>query len=381
MTRIVICGAGIGGLTAALALARKGVQVTVFERTPAFGEVGGGLQIGPNGARVLSALGLDAALDAVAQASDGVELIDGIGGRRLALLPVGRQQAPHRTIARAALVTLLAEAAQGAGAEIQLGQIVTEFGPGPEVTLAGGGRRAGDLVIGACGIHSPLRRQMDRGATTPFFTGQVAWRATFAAEVPQRTTAWLLPGRHVVSYPLGGGLTNLVATREQAEWAPDGWHHPDAPEALQAVFADAAAELRALLAKVEAVHLWGLFRTPVARRWWAPGQVLLGDAAHATLPFMAQGANMAIEDAWVLSEMVARHGASDAVLQAYQAARAPRCGAVVEKADHNGRLYHMRGAPRTISHAVMRAGGPLFAAWMRRRLAWIHDADVTAPEW
>ncbi|MDY6860325.1 MAG: FAD-dependent monooxygenase, partial [Pseudomonadota bacterium] len=239
---------------------------------------------------------------------------------------------------------------------------------------------AADVVIGADGLHSVLRGVLNPPAP-PAFTGQVAWRATVPAEgaAAPRVTVYMGPGRHLVCYPLRGGtMINIVAVEERRAWADEGWSHTDDPAHLRAAFAGFAPEVRTLLARVDEVHLWGLFRHPVARHWHRGQAALLGDAAHPTLPFLAQGANMALEDAWVLAAALGGHDSIEAGLAAYQTARRDRCVRIVDAASRNARNYHLRFAPlRLAAHGALRLGGALAPAAMLGRFDWLYRHDVT----
>ena len=358
---VAIVGGGIGGMTAALALARQGAGVSVFEQAPALREVGAGLQITPNGARALEGLGLGGALAQAGLTTQAVVPMDGLGGRRIARFDLSRQGPPYRFLHRADLLDLLASAARAAGATIHLGQRIGEALP------------EADLVIGADGLHSSLRRNLN-GAADPFFTGQVAWRAIVPAPDAPVARIWMLPGRHVVTYPLPGGRLNVVAVQERRDWAAEGWHHPDDPDHLRAAFADAAPALRDVLAQVTTTHLWGLFRHPVAPTWDRDGLVLLGDAAHPTLPFLAQGANLAIEDACVLARILGAGGST----ADYTAARRPRVTRAIAAANVNARNYHLRGPARLLAHTGLRLVGRVAPDRFLRRLGWLYDFDPWA---
>lgn len=190
--------------------------------------------------------------------------------------------------------------------EIRLLQRIEEvtLGEGrPRLRTAQGAEIETDILIGADGLHSRVREALN-GKVAPFFTHQVAWRATLPAEPDIRPVAQVFmgAGRHVVTYPLRGGkLRNLVAVEERHRWAEESWSLTDDPLALRIAFEDFVPEVRGWLDRIERPNLWGLFRHPVAGRWHGQGAVILGDAAHPTLPFLAQGANMALEDAWVLA--------------------------------------------------------------------------------
>ena len=375
--RIAVAGAGLGGLTAALCLARDGHHVTLYERAPALREIGAGLQVTPNGAAVLEGLGLGPALDAAAIRARAVRPTDGRSGRTIARFALDDGARPYRFMHRAALVAILAEAAQAQGARIATKRQVTGADPASgRLDFEDGQSVTADLIVAADGLRSALRPLIADG--TPGFTGQVAWRAMLSdpGAAPE-ARIWMLPRRHVVTYPLPGGRLNLVAVREQPNWAPEGWDHADDPARLRAVFQDAAPELRALLERVEETRLWGLFRHPVPEHWHDGRLVLLGDAAHPTLPFLAQGANLAIEDGWVLARALSRQSELEAALQHYTSARAPRVRRAIAAAQANARNYHLSGPARRIAHAGLGAIGRLAPARFTARMAWLHAHDVT----
>ncbi|MEO0386078.1 MAG: FAD-dependent monooxygenase [Pseudomonadota bacterium] len=335
-----IVGAGIGGVSAALALALSGWQVRVFEQSAAAEEVGAGLQLGPNAVKVLDTWGLGAGLRAVSSAPRGVEMRDDRTFRLIATVPLGptiaaRHGAPYLQIHRADLLRLLLNAAMGAGVAFTYGQRVADWAARPKA----------DLVLAADGIRSALRAPVS-GASDPRFSGQVAWRATVHAAAvpgldPAATLLALGPRRHLVAYTLrDGALWNIVAVREDAPPAGEGWRAPGDAGALRHAFADAAAPVRALLAGVDTCILWGLYDHRPLPRWRRDNVALIGDAAHPMLPFMAQGAAMAIEDAAVLAGALARHPQMAAALAAYETRRRPRTTRLQRVARGNARIYH-----------------------------------------
>ena len=362
---VTIVGGGIGGLTAALCCARHGARVLLHERAAEFTDIGAGVQITPNGAVVLAALGLSAALDRVAIRAKAVCPVDAMSGRTLARFDLTRLQGqPYRFIHRADLIEILARACGKAGVDLRLG---SAFAPGDAAV---------GVLVGADGLHSNLRPLLN-GPEIPFFTGQVAWRAVVRAESPSESTPvariWMAPGRHVVTYPLGGGVLNIVAVRAQSEWADEGWSHADDPAQLQSAFADTCPDLRALLARITETRKWGLFRHPVAERWHGDGMALLGDAAHPTLPFLAQGANLAIEDAWVLASCLDR----GLGLPAYQVLRRTRVERAIAAANANAVNYHLGGVRRVVAHAGLHLISAVAPGMFLRRLDWLYGRDVT----
>ncbi len=377
--RVAVIGGGIGGLAVARACALRGARVTVHEQARAITEVGAGLQVSPNGFAVLRALGLGDALRAVGQQSESIALHDYRGARVLRLDLGLLEERNYWFVHRADLIDILHRGAVEAGVEIRLGSQVNEAGPGPTLRT-GTGMQEADMVIGADGLHSVLRPALN-GPAAPFFTGQVAWRATVPAPggAAAEARVHMGPRRHLVSYPLRGGRTlNLVAVEERAEWTTESWSHEGDPDQLRARFADFGTEAQAMLARVDVVHQWGLFRHPVAALWGQGGAALLGDAAHPTLPFMAQGACMALEDAWVLSEALHTAPDMDAALAAYQSRREARVRRVVAAANGNAWKYHLSFVPlRLAAHTAMRLGGALAPRRMMQQFDWLYGHDVT----
>jgi salicylate hydroxylase len=385
---IIVVGGGIGGLAAAICLRQRGADVTVLEQADAITEVGAGLQISPNGVAVLRALGLEVGLAKDAVRASAVVLRDYRRGQEVLRLNLQRL-APDQAyyfVHRADLINLLAKAAQVAGVQVRLSQKVNRVEPaggsgmGPIVHLDNGTQVTGDLVVGADGLHSSSRVELN-GADTPFFTGQVAWRAVVPNHMGLTGEAQVFmgPGQHLICYPLrGGALVNLVAVQERKQWAAEGWNHFDDPSNLRAAFAGFGGQARAVLERVEEVRLWGLFRHPVADQWFGPGMALLGDAAHPTLPFMAQGANMALEDAWVLADCLERSDNCAAGLAAYQNARRDRVVRVIEAANGNAWKYHLRPGPvRMAAHLALRLGGAVMPGRMVHQFDWLYGHDVT----
>jgi len=382
---ITVLGAGIGGLAVATALAQRGAKVRVLEQSDAIREVGAGLQVSPNGAVVMKALGLGEALSAAAPRARAVVLRDFRRGDQVFRMELDRDDRPYHLTHRADLIEMLRHGATEAGVEVELGrkvESVTTDEDATVVTFAGGAEETLPLVIGADGLHSPARAALNP-ATRPFFTGQVAWRCTIpldAPDTPPEATVHMGPGRHIVTYPLRGGeLMNVVAVEERDGWAAEGWNHKDRPEILRAAFADFAPEIRDLLFRADQVFLWGLFRHPVAKSWGQGRLALLGDAAHPTLPFLAQGANMALEDAWVLADALDQEDSLSTALSRYQALRRSRCARIVDAASKNAENYHLRPGPyRAAAHMALKLGGQFAPGLAARKFDWLYGHDVTA---
>ena len=362
--RVCVVGGGIGGMAAAAALAMRGANVALYEQAPAFGDVGAGLQVSANGQRVLNALGaVPNEVPESATVSPGTAMCDGWSGRQVGFVPAPRV-GPTWYMHRADLLDLLHSRARDLGVAFHLGQSLD-----PDQVDA-------DVVVAADGARSRWRAQVD-GPDAPVFAGHVAWRTLVPWDSPAAAPARLAmgPGAHVVSYPLRQGrLLNIVAIEDRSDWRQEGWSITGDPAAFQTRFAVFGGPLKAAISAADTVHQWALHTRPVARRWHKGRVVLLGDAAHPTLPFMAQGACLALEDAWVLAAMLERHSADvPAALAAYQNARVARVTRVVGLARGNAWRFHMPRPFAWGAQAAMAIGGTMLS----RRLEWVYDYDAT----
>ncbi|MCL6648886.1 MAG: FAD-dependent monooxygenase [Chloroflexi bacterium] len=350
---VLVVGAGIGGLVAALALHHVGLPVAVFEQVSELSEVGAGLTMYPNATRALEYLGLGDALAAVAVIPEDGGVRHWQTGELLRHFPVGSQArtrygAPQYFVHRADLQELLVGTlrARVPGAlhldhaflsyEEQGNQVVAHFANGATV--------AGRALIGCDGIHSRVRECLF-GPDAPRFTGKVAWRGLVPMErlsEQQRTPTsclWTGPDHAFLRYPVRGGrLMNYVAHAAQGAWAEESWKLPSEVSEVLAEFAGWDPAVLAVIAATppELCFKWALFdRDPLPR--WSVGRVtLLGDAAHPALPYLGQGAGMAIEDGMVLARCLALEPAVPAALQRYEAARQPRCQWVQRESRANG---------------------------------------------
>lgn len=388
---IAVIGAGVGGLAAAAALAQRGARVEVFEQAAALAEVGAGLQLGPNGVAVVEALGLRDAAEARASAPEAIELREHRAGRLVARVPLGRACVarygrPYWHLHRADLLAVLAGAAADAGVVLRTGARVEDVArtrDGVRLALSGGNAAEAEIAIGADGVRSPLRSAAFGGAPARF-TGHVAWRGLVPAErlpaglFPRAACVTMGPGRHLVTYPLrGGSVWNFVAVEERGAWAEESWTRRDDPANLRAAFAGWNPSVATLLGAVEETFLWGLFDHPPLPVWAKDRLALLGDACHPTLPFLAQGAAMALEDAWVLAAaLTAAAPDLPAGLRAYEDRRRGRAGRVQRAAARNGRLYHLASPPlRAAAHLGLRAAA-LAPGALLGRFDWLYGANV-----
>ncbi|MGU9980537.1 FAD-dependent monooxygenase [Phreatobacter sp. HK31-P] len=373
--RIAIAGAGIGGLTAALCLARTGLAVDVFERAPALEEVGAGIQLSPNASRVLIDLGLEAALAPAVVAPGGMDVRSGPAGSLIVAAELGediarRHGAPWWVVHRADLLAVLAEAARAEPAiRIETGATVEgarAVDGGVELVLDRAGETQSSTVpavIGADGIRSVVRSALGEG-DMPVFRQRVAWRATLPmAAVPaalrgDRVGLWLGPDAHLVHYPLRGGADFNVVVLLGEPRPVEGWRAPGDPAYLHRRLAGWSPLPRALIDLVKDWQCWSLADRAT---WFGPGHgavTLLGDAAHAMLPFAAQGGAMAIEDAAVLARTCARRPDDlAAAFRSYERARAGRVARVQDLARRNGMIYHLAGPMAVARDMAMRLLG------------------------
>lgn len=382
---IAIIGAGIGGLAAAIALAKKGARVTVYEQASALGEVGAGLQVSPNGVAVLEALGLREAAARLANTPEAIVLRD-YRGAQVARLPMGatarrRYGRPYWQFHRADLLQVLEKGAIEQGVTLVFGQRLKAASQNG-LAFESGLELSPGCVIGADGVRSTLRQQVFQGKPVDF-TGQVAWRGVVpASRLPEglfenAAQVFMGKGRHLVAYPLrGGSLVNFVAVEERQAWAEEGWNIPDDPANLRKAFAEFSPPVRQLLEAVEETFLWGLFAHPALPKWVQGNMALLGDACHPMLPFLAQGAVMGLEDAYVLAACLEAGADLPSALQAYEMARKSRCTRVQNGAARNAWSYHLRQP--LFRSAAHKALSILPGAALLKPFDWLYAHDVTA---
>jgi salicylate hydroxylase len=368
--RIAVVGGGIGGLTATIALARQGFEVEVFEQAQELIEVGAGLTLSPNAVKVFRALGIEEEVRAKAfepQVVIGRDLIAGGVTSSVDLSSDGelRFGAVLHTMLRSDLQNILVKKCNELGASINLANRCTDVSANEDhasLTLSDGAYRRFDLVVGCDGIHSCIRARL-HGADAPRFTGYMCWRAMIAGPVEPVLTIWTGAGGHVLVYNVrGDGPVNIVANRKAEHWIEEAWAIRGEPAELMHDFRGSHNDLLDLLEQVQECYRWGLFdRDPLPE--WSKGRItLLGDAAHPTLPFLGQGAAMAIEDAFALARAMARDRQNfSQALQEYEHIRMPR-------------TTRIQLASRAEADALHRAAG----AQVRRD--WVYDYDITQAE-
>jgi salicylate hydroxylase len=377
---IIVAGAGIGGLTASLALAKQGFRVILLEKAERLEEAGAGLQLSPNASRVLIDLGLGPHL-AGAVTPEAICLMSATGGSEIARLPLDHQvaqsAAPYWVIHRADLQTALRETVQNCSdIELRLGcqfEDVSPHAKGLTVIQRSGAIRREELavaLIGADGIWSSVRHHLVPDLQ-PRFSGLIAWRGTLdTTQLPREYTSrrvqlWMGPNAHLVAYPISGARQINVVAVVPGQWNRPGWSEPGDGNEIKTVFVAAGwhAIPRMLIGAVDGWRKWALFTVPGGGQWTDGAVALLGDAAHAMLPFAAQGAAMAIEDAAVLAKCVGERqndgpAALAVALQRYARLRRPRVMRLQRSARQAGRIYHLAGPLALARDLVIKGMGP-----------------------
>ena len=391
---VLVAGGGIGGLSAALAMARAGQGVRVLERAPEFAELGAGLQMAPNASRVLSRLGVLDEVIEVGVLPRRLTFRSALTGAELASIDVGepfrrRYGAPYVVLHRSDLLTILVGACRAAGvaltpeAEVAA---VNDLGDEVDVWCADGTGYRGSALIAADGLHSRLRQMFSDDA--PVEAGYVAYRGTAdVSQVPRHSgldevVAWIGPGLHLVQYPLRAGtLYNQVAVFRSRQFA-DGQEDWGTPDELDATFAVCCARVREATGS-----LWRDRRWPMCDRLpmdnWVSGRIaLLGDAAHPMLQYLAQGACQAIEDADVLAAAMRRHAGPDgarvpAALAEYARVRAPQAARVQRTARLWGDIWHVDGVAAVLRDELFMRHTPddyRYTDWLYRPTGNAEDA-------
>ncbi|WP_188579338.1 FAD-dependent monooxygenase [Azorhizobium oxalatiphilum] len=365
----LIVGAGIGGLAAGITLRRLGLKVSIWEQAEALAEVGAGLQLSPNATRYLRDLGLLDAIEKVAVVPRALDVRDGRTFDSLAHCEYGpeaaRHGAPFLVIHRADLLDVLAAAARDAGCDIRLNtrlQSLEPHGTGMRAVAAEGDSliaQEADVVIGADGVRSVVREHLGLGVR-PVFARRVAYRATIPlrSDTSPDVRLFLGPDAHLVTYPVKAGTAVNVVAIVRQDKPVSRWSEPGDASKVHKAFAGWAPEVRALLEDAPAFLCWGLYDLDPLPRWSQGRVTLLGDAAHAMLPFLAQGAAQAIEDAAVLAQVLGREGISPDALSQYEAIRRPRTARIQLGARRNAGIYHMKGLGRFARNMVIKATGP-----------------------
>ena len=389
MADILIAGAGLGGLTAALALTQRGHRVRIFEQATELKEIGAGVQLGANGTRILIALGLEAAMRQVVCEAAGKEIRLGSTGQSWQTFDLGQSSvqrfgAPYWMVHRGDFHAVLLDAVRDAIPDgIRTGLGCTGFEQAADsvtLHLSNGEHVTGDLLIGADGVHSRIRQQMF-GQGAAHFTGLMAWRGLVPMHrLPphQRTLVganWVGVGGHVVTYPLRRGeILNFVGVVERDDWRTESWNEAGTREECLRDLGNWHEDVKTIIRNIDTPFKWALLgRDPLehfARGWVC----VMGDAAHPTLPFLAQGANMALEDAVVIARCLEASEGAEA-LRRYEAARLTRTAAIVRGSSDNTKRFHnpALGHPEGAAAYVEREFQP---EKVSQRQDWLYEYDA-----
>jgi len=390
--RVLIAGAGIGGLTAALALLKRDIDVEVYEQATELKEVGAGIQLSANGTRALYALGVGEELKALSAEAASKELHLWNTGETWKIFDLGKVSVerygyPYFTVYRPDLLDVLASAVRRRKPDaIRLGAKCLGFVQDDEtVTLRfENGEAKGEGLMGADGVHSQIRQGLF-GPDQPQFTGIIVWRGIVPMKrLPGHMARmvghnWVGPGGHVVHYPLRAGqVMNFVGALERSDWQVESWSARGTTEELAADFEGWHEDIQALIRGIPVPYKWALMTRPPMSRWTSGRVTLLGDACHSMVPFLAQGAVMAIEDGFVLARALTEGGSDVASrLLMYEGARRERTRRAVEgSADNIGRFHNRALAdPAKAREYVEREWAGQNVA---SRYEWLFKYDVTA---
>ena len=387
---ILIAGAGIGGLTAALALLRRGIDVDVYEQAGELKEVGAGLQLSANGTRVFHLLGVGEALRALSCEAAGKEVRLWGTGETWKLFDLGAESIarygfPYFTVYRPDLLAVLVDAVRREKPDaIHLGMRCIGFDEDAgsvELEFETGKSSGADALVGADGVHSRIRQSLF-GPDRPSFTGIVAWRGIVPMErLPARmarliATNWIGPGGHIVHYPLRGGrLMNFVGVLERSDWQVESWSTKGTRDEVLADFRGWHEDVQTLIRNIDTPYKWALMvREPMP--CWTRGRVtLLGDACHSMLPMLAQGAVMAIEDGYILARCLAEQDVETALVR-YERARRDRTRRAVEGSAANAARFHHPQLADSVE-AKQYVDREWAEARIAERYEWLFRYDVT----
>ena len=387
---VIVVGAGIGGLTAALALARNGFRALILEQAERLEETGAGIQLSPNATRILIGLGLADRLQPHVVAPAAIRVLGARSGREIVRIPLGgeatqRYGAPYWVIHRGDLQAALSDAAvQDLNIVVRLGMSMEDFATHPHgVTVSARGATGlwtehGHALIAADGLWSATRARI--ASKTPLrFVGRTAWRALVpAAQLAPEfreplVYLWLGRDAHLVHYPVKGGKLINVVVITADDWSGRGWSEPASRIDLLARLSSRrwAPQAHSVFRAPDAWLKWALYESEPLTSFAQGGAALVGDAAHAMLPFLAQGAAMAIEDAAVAAQCLARMPDDPAAAwESYSAIRRGRTRKVQRLAARNGKRYHRAGAAAMLRNTAMRFLG---GERLLRNYDWLYD--------
>jgi salicylate hydroxylase len=389
--RVAFVGGGIGGLAAALALIRQGIEVEVYEQAPELKELGAGVQISSNGTRVLYALGLGPEIEKVGVVVAGKEIRLWSTGQTWKLFDLGavsveRYGFPYMMFHRGDLHAALLDGIRRERPDaIHLNRKclgLSQSGDHVEIQFENGEPVTASIAIGADGVQSRVRASLF-GADRPEFTGIVCWRVLVPRErVPASIkmnvgTNWVGPGGHVVHYPVRGGqLLNLVGLMERDDWRVESWTVQGSKEEFANDFRNWHPDIHAMIHSGDVPYKWALFARPPMPAWTRGRVTLLGDACHSMLPMLAQGAVMALEDGMVLARCIKKYGVAPEALQRYEAVRRERANRAVAGSTENAKRFHNPD----LAHA---AGAEAYVTreWqedkVKARYEWLFTYDAT----
>ena len=386
-TDIVIVGAGIAGICTAIAMRQQGYSVTVCERSAALTEVGAGIQLGPNATRVLHALGLAEALAAIGTTPSGGGVRMAHSGRYI-IRPNSRLNKtgfPYYQCHRADLLAILERQARKLGVVFELGvqfQCFEQRDDGVTTYFDNGSVLHSKALVGADGVRSGVREQLF-GVQQPEFTGNVAWRGLVPAKLlrkPIEPSIFLGPGKHFVSYYVRNGeFVNFVAIEERDDWQQESWTQEGDVTQLRQAYAGWNEQITDILDKVDRCFQWALFSRKPMPTWSQGKVVLVGDACHPTLPNLAQGAGMAIEDAYVLTAALKKHETDVATaFNQFYTLRIERCAAIQTASRKMAELLHSpSGLAQFCKFAPAAIVSRIYPALIARKVTWTHQYDAT----
>jgi salicylate hydroxylase len=388
--KVIVVGGGMGGLTAAAALSQRGHEVELYEQSKEFGEVGAGIQLAPNATKVFRALGIEQEMGRFGFKPEAITGWQWKTGRALFRTPLqGTCERLygagyfhyHRADVQRVLKSIVPDSivhlsSRCVGVRNARESAVAQF--------AGGHEAEGDLVVGADGIHSVIRNELF-GNESPRYTGNMTWRALVPVEKPDPDLAtptasfWLGPKGHVVTYYVNGGkAVNIVAVRESDSWVEESWTVPSTREELMQGYVGWNEKLLRLFSQAEKIYKWGLFDRDPMKTWTKGNVTLMGDAAHPMLPFLSQGAAMAIEDGYVLAAALARTDNVKDGLHAYERARLPRTTRVQLGARAKAGDYHLSSPLLQLWREIgFKARGLFSIRESGLNLGWVYEHDVT----
>ncbi len=391
--RVAIVGAGIGGLTAALALLKRGLDVDVYEQSPELKEVGAGIQISSNGTRVLYALGLQAALERVQVLPSKRQIRHWSTGETWNWFDLGqvtqqRYGTPHVMLHRGDLHGLLADAVRALKPDaIHLNKRCGAVSLAPDhavVSFEDGTVAGAAFVIGADGIHSKVRQEL-LGTGKPEFTGYVAWRGLASMEnLPSHIaqmlgTNWLGPQGHVLHYPVRRGeIMNFITFVQRSDWQVESWVAQGTKDELANDFRGWHEDVHAIIRNIDTPYKWAMMARGPMPRWSEDRVTLMGDACHPTLPFLGQGGVMAVEDGYVLAACLAKYfDDPERALTRYEDIRRERTAAVVRKSNDN---VHSAFSPALAdpNQVAVEVAREWQQERVRERMEWLYAYDATA---